>query len=234
MKPKSEFTISSATINAATIIDCLANSAKSMTANEVADALKIDKTKYDMNTRLWNLGNQNLLKKRKSGRRNKYSPTKIGLDFLEANKDEVQEPGKFEIIEKKPYTPRGSYNKKKPEPEPKEEEQVLSKVSTAAFEGISDLINFNEEMNQCLETVEMMLAQIIDTAEENSPANDLLGMPLIDARKKRWKGIFADIAQVVFDNADTLELIKKIHDEIDGILRVKYDYQDTEDTEQEA
>lgn len=230
------YTMNQAMVTAATILSVLAKESRPIPGRMIAKQVEIDPTQYDMSTRLWNLSNKGLLKKekRKGSNINLYSINKEGKAYLQDHKAEVQTIGQYEFIPIKPHKKRKSPAKKKPEPVPKEEEQILSKASTAAFDGISDLININEEMNQALESVANILAEIIENAEEVIAANDLLGMPLIDARKKKWKGIFADIAGIVFDNADTLELIKATYQTIDEILRVKYDYEDHENSEDET
>lgn len=230
--PKYEY--ASATVSIATILHTVAKSPHAMSHSSISEAVGIDPTKYDMATRLWNIADKGYLIKEKIGGRNVYKISKEGGDYLKANKDKVQEPGNFNPVKRKAIKKRNAA--KKPEPEPIQQELTLSKTSAAAFDGISDLINFNEEMNHALEAIEAILSDVIAAAEDSTPSLDLLGMPLIDARKKKWKGIFADIANVVFDNADTLTFITELHQEIDETLRGKYDYQDADEaaTEDEA
>lgn len=226
------FTCSDGAINIATILDVVKTHGKPIAHQAITAALHVESLDYDMATRCWNIWNKGYLQKKKAGSKhlNLYTLSEDGEKFLKEWKDEIQKPKDIQFIPKKEFMSRSQ--KKKPAPAP-EQEQVLSKTSLAAFDGIETIITANEAMNEALEECEHILNEIIKKELINA-SDELLGMPLVDARNKKWKGLFANIANVVFDNADTMAMIKDIHSNIDTVLRAKYDYEDEKNTTEET
>ena len=224
-----KYLLASQTITYGTIID-LIEKTRPLTHTEVADLIKIDPTEYDMSTRLWNMAKSGLLKKTKfpGDRRNRYTVTPQGKEYLKHHRFEIQKPGKYKPIK------AGSTKKHQPTPQqkPQDEQLLLSKISMTATEGIGQLVELNEALNLSLEQAEEILCNTIGEGEKLlGNADKILGMPLAEARKKNWPGIFNDVAQLALDNIETLSTIKELHAKIDDMLRNKYDYADDTDTE---
>ena len=106
----------------------------------------------------------------------------------------------------------------------------MSVSATKAFDEFSVVVEANDKMNTALERCEEVLSEILDELDIDAISVDILGMPLIDAQNKKWKGLFASIAQLVFDNAVTHNLIKNMHIQVDTVLREKYGKQDENET----
>ena len=218
--------LSSATVHYATILNAVMQIGEPCTHHQVTQYIGIDPTTYDMSTRLWNITNAGHLSKikKKGERLNYYAMNKSGETFLVANSDCIQPKGQLELIPAKEAKPRKTLKKPAPIPKP-EPEPILSVPANKAFEEMSALIEANDKMNTALEKAEGIFAELLDEINLDAISVDILGMPLIDARKKKWKGLFASIAQLVFDNADTHSLITDFHLQLDEVLREKYGHE---------
>lgn len=199
-------------------VDKLSKTKKRVDLNAVNQLLQIENSGYDMSTRLWNIAKSGLLKKEKPEGKlaNFYTITEEGTSYLIENKDTLQKPGTIRM------TIKAVKPRKKKEPTPPQADPALSQSATQALDEMSILLDANDKMNIALEKVEEILSDLLDEIDINAISVDVLGMPLIDAQKRKWKGLFASIAKVVFDNALTHTQIRKFHAEIDETLRAKY------------
>ena len=207
-------------VTTATILNAFSKQNKACTNNEILAFVGLTRDQYDMSTRLFNLAQNGYLKKtkKKGEHRNLYEVTPKGMVHLRDHSAEIQRSGQLELLPKA----KAKVKINKPVIQPPELEPVLSSSATKAFDELSILITANDAMNTALEKCEQILTDVVDDVDIESISQDILGMPVVDARSKKWKGLFASIAQLVFDNAATYDLISDIQSQLDMTLREKY------------